>query len=184
MCWFPTADCSRRCSSPSATTRWGLLRFFGITLAVGVLCIVAGALMLRRGVDNRPRPVPPGGRALRGLVLVLVGGHVLPDEVDLGRSVRAQIGWSLSLSSSAGGKQYRWPRRPDPGRSLRASRFVIQLDSRPADGGRIRHQGGRSPASTGSTSTSRSWPTGAGADRDPPLQIEEEGAGHRGGRAI
>ena len=36
---------------PSADDALGILRFFGITLAVAALCIVAGVLMVRRGAD-------------------------------------------------------------------------------------------------------------------------------------
>ncbi|HEY2599303.1 MAG TPA: hypothetical protein VGJ79_12580 [Candidatus Dormibacteraeota bacterium] len=53
LCWFPYCGLfATLFFPPSADDALGLLRFFGITLAVAALGIGAGALMLRRGVET------------------------------------------------------------------------------------------------------------------------------------
>jgi hypothetical protein len=50
LCWFPYCGLfTTLFFPPSADDVLGVLRFFGITAAVGALAIVAGALMARRG---------------------------------------------------------------------------------------------------------------------------------------
>jgi hypothetical protein len=73
LCWFPYCGLfATLFFPPSGDDALGLLRFFGITLAVGVLCIVAGALMLRRGVDTARGLYRRAVAPYAGLVLVLV----------------------------------------------------------------------------------------------------------------
>ncbi|MEA2655760.1 MAG: hypothetical protein QOI23_1125, partial [Chloroflexota bacterium] len=59
---------------PSADDLLGVLRFFAITLGVAALCIVAGALMVRRGADVARglyrRAVAPYAAAVLALVVV------------------------------------------------------------------------------------------------------------------
>ncbi|MEA2643317.1 MAG: hypothetical protein QOG08_343 [Chloroflexota bacterium] len=73
--WFPYCGLfTTLFFPPSADDFLGLLRFVGITLAVAVLCIVAGALMLRRGVDTARglyrRAVAPYALLVLALVVV------------------------------------------------------------------------------------------------------------------
>jgi hypothetical protein len=52
LCWLPYCGLfTTLFFPPSADDALGVLRFFGITLAVAALCIVAGALMIRRGAE-------------------------------------------------------------------------------------------------------------------------------------
>ena len=52
LCWLPYSGLfTTLFFPPSADDALGVLRFFGITLAVAALCIVAGALMIRRGAE-------------------------------------------------------------------------------------------------------------------------------------
>ena len=80
LCWFPyCALFTTLFFPPSADDLLGLLRFVGITLGVAVLGIVAGAVMLRRGVDAARglyrRAVAP--YALLVLVLVVVTSFLM-----------------------------------------------------------------------------------------------------------
>jgi hypothetical protein len=52
LCWLPYCGLfTTLFFPPSADDPLGVLRFFGITLAVAAFCIGAGALMVRRGAD-------------------------------------------------------------------------------------------------------------------------------------
>jgi hypothetical protein len=80
LCWFPyCALFTTLFFPPSADDVLGLLRFVGITVGVAVLGIVAGALMLRRGVESARglyrRAVAP--YALLVLVLVVVTSFLM-----------------------------------------------------------------------------------------------------------
>lgn len=80
LCWFPYCGLfTTLFFPPSADDVLGLLRFVGITLGVAVLGIVAGAVMLRRGVETARglyrRAVAP--YALLVLVLVVVTSFLM-----------------------------------------------------------------------------------------------------------
>jgi len=80
MCWFPYCGLfATLFFPPSADDLLGLLRFFGIALAVAVLGIAAGAVMLRRGVETARglyrRAVAP--YALLLLVLVVITSFLM-----------------------------------------------------------------------------------------------------------
>ena len=80
LCWLPYCGLfATLFFPPSADDALGVLRFFGITLAVGALCMVAGVLMLRRGVDTARglyrRAVAPYAALL--LVLVVVTSFLM-----------------------------------------------------------------------------------------------------------
>ncbi|HEY8797669.1 MAG TPA: hypothetical protein VIO85_07385 [Candidatus Dormibacteraeota bacterium] len=80
LCWFPYCGLfTTLFFPPSADDVLGLLRFFGITLAIAALGIGAGALMLRRGVATARglyrRAVAP--YALLVLVLVVVTSFLM-----------------------------------------------------------------------------------------------------------
>jgi hypothetical protein len=80
LCWLPYCGLfATLFFPPSADDLLGLLRFFGITLGVAALGIVAGALMLRRGVETARglyrRAVAP--YALLVLVLVVVTSFLM-----------------------------------------------------------------------------------------------------------
>jgi len=52
LCWLPYCGLFATLFFPPSTDDvLGVLRFFGITLAVAAVCIVAGALMIRRGAE-------------------------------------------------------------------------------------------------------------------------------------
>ena len=75
LCWFPyCALFTTLFFPPSADDVLGLLRFVGITLGVAVLGIVAGAVMLRRGVKTARglyrRAVAPYALLVLALVVV------------------------------------------------------------------------------------------------------------------
>jgi hypothetical protein len=80
LCWFPYCGLfTTLFFTPSADDVLGLLRFFGISLTIAALGIVAGALMLRRGVETARglyrRAVAP--YALLVLVLVVVTSFLM-----------------------------------------------------------------------------------------------------------
>ena len=80
LCWLPYCGLfTTLFFPPSADDVLGLLRFFGISLAIAVLGIAAGALMLRRGVETAGglyrRAVAP--YALLVLVLVVVTSFLM-----------------------------------------------------------------------------------------------------------
>jgi hypothetical protein len=80
LCWFPYCGLfATLFFPPSADDLLGLLRFFGITVAVALLGIAAGALMLRRGVETARglyrRAVAP--YALLLLVLVVITSFLM-----------------------------------------------------------------------------------------------------------
>lgn len=75
LCWFPYCGLfATLFFPPSADDVLGLLRFFGITLAVAVLGIAAGAVMLRRGVETARglyrRAVAPYALLLLALMVI------------------------------------------------------------------------------------------------------------------
>jgi hypothetical protein len=75
LCWFPyCALFTTLFFPPSADDVMGLLRFVGITIGVAVLGIVAGAVMLRRGVETARglyrRAVAPYALLVLALVVV------------------------------------------------------------------------------------------------------------------
>ena len=75
LCWFPYCGLfATLFFPPSADDLLGLLRFFGIALAIAALTIVAGVLMLRRGVETARglyrRAVAPYALLVLGLVVV------------------------------------------------------------------------------------------------------------------
>jgi hypothetical protein len=73
LCWFPYCGLfATLFFPPSADDALGLLRFFGITLAIAVLAILAGALMQRRGVETARGLYRRGVAPYALLVLVLV----------------------------------------------------------------------------------------------------------------
>lgn len=73
LCWFPYCGLfATLFFPPSADDVLGLLRFFGITLAVAALGIGAGALMLRRGVETARGLYRRGVAPYALLVLVLI----------------------------------------------------------------------------------------------------------------
>jgi hypothetical protein len=80
LCWLPYCGLfATLFFPPTADDALGVLRFFGITLAVAALCMVAGALMLRRGVDTARglyrRAVAP--YAVLVLILVVITSFVM-----------------------------------------------------------------------------------------------------------
>lgn len=80
LCWFPYCGLfTTLFFTPSADDVLGLLRFVGITVGVAVLGIVAGAVMLRRGVETARglyrRAVAP--YALLVLVLVVITSFLM-----------------------------------------------------------------------------------------------------------
>ena len=80
LCWFPYCGLFATLFFPPPTDDLlGLLRFFGITVAVAALGIAAGALMLRRGVEPARglyrRAVAP--YALLLLVLVVITSFLM-----------------------------------------------------------------------------------------------------------
>jgi hypothetical protein len=79
LCWFPYCGLfTTLFFPPSADDALGVLRFFGITLAVAALCIIAGMLMERRGAETAGglyrRAVAP--YAVLVLVLVVITSFV------------------------------------------------------------------------------------------------------------
>jgi hypothetical protein len=75
LCWLPYCGLfTTLFFPPSADDLLGVLRFFAITLGVAALCIVAGALMVRRGADVARglyrRAVGPYAAAVLALVVV------------------------------------------------------------------------------------------------------------------
>jgi len=73
LCWFPYCGLfATLFFPPSADDFLGLLRFFGITVAVAALGIGAGALMLRRGVETARGLYRRGVAPYALLVLVLI----------------------------------------------------------------------------------------------------------------
>jgi len=73
LCWFPYCGLfATLFFPPSADDALGLLRFFAITLAAVVLCIVMGLLMLRWGGDTARGVYRRAVAPYAGLVLVLV----------------------------------------------------------------------------------------------------------------
>jgi len=73
LCWFPYCGLfATLFFPPSADDVLGLLRFFGVTLAVAALGIGAGALMLRRGVETARGLYRRGVAPYALLVLVLI----------------------------------------------------------------------------------------------------------------
>jgi hypothetical protein len=80
LCWLPYCGLfTTLFFPPAANDALGVMRFFGITLAVCALCIVAGALMARRGTDAARglyrRVVAP--YALGVLVVVVITSVVM-----------------------------------------------------------------------------------------------------------
>jgi hypothetical protein len=73
LCWLPYCGLfATLFFPPSADDALGVLRFFGITLAVGALCIVASMVMLRRGVDTARGLYRKAVAPYAALLLVLV----------------------------------------------------------------------------------------------------------------
>lgn len=80
LCWFPYCGLfATLFFPPSADDVLGLLRFFLITIAIAILGILAGSLMLRRGVETvrglYRRAVAP--YALLVLVLVVITSFLM-----------------------------------------------------------------------------------------------------------
>jgi hypothetical protein len=73
LCWLPYCGLfTTLFFPPSADDALGILRFFGITLAVVALCIVAGALLARRGAKAADRLYRRAVAPYAVLVLVAV----------------------------------------------------------------------------------------------------------------
>jgi hypothetical protein len=73
LCWFPYCGLfATLFFPPSADDALGLLRFFAITLAAGMVCIVMGLLMLRWGRETARGVYRRAVAPYAGLVLVLV----------------------------------------------------------------------------------------------------------------
>lgn len=73
LCWFPYCGLfATLFFPPSADDGLGLLRFFGIVLGAGVLCIAAGLLMLRREAGTARAWYRRGVAPYAVLVFVLV----------------------------------------------------------------------------------------------------------------
>jgi hypothetical protein len=73
LCWFPYCGLfTTLFFPPSADDAVGILRFFGITLGVAALCIVAGGLMSRRGAETARGLYRRGVAPYALLVLVVV----------------------------------------------------------------------------------------------------------------